>query len=213
MKNLNILLRLFFYECQWAYQRRSVCYQGALLFSALLLTWPLLTTPLVAQQKTAVLGAMWLMLTLLYASNMMHWFAVDFHAGTLTHLLLSPWPLPLLLSIQVGVYWLANLLPLLAVLPCLGYLLGLSWPAVCGIAGSFVLGTFVLSFASAIMALLVLGLPTAGGLVPILMLPIVVPVLIFGVHQQWIWLVALCALTWGTAPFLMAGALRSAHID
>jgi heme exporter protein B len=107
-------------------------------------------------------------------------FASDFEDGTLEQLVLSGEPLAMLVLAKVAAHWVATGLPLVVLSPLLGVQFGLSGEALLVLACSLAIGTPVLSLLGAIGAALALGVRGAGALTALLVLPLYVPVLIFG---------------------------------
>jgi len=125
-------------------------------------------------------GVIWVAALLATLLSMERLFRSDFEDGALEHLLLSPHPLPLLVLAKVLAHWLVTGLPLLLVSPLLGVLLHLPGPAIRALPLTLVLGTPALSLIGAIGVALTVGLRRGGVLLPLLVLPLYVPVLIFG---------------------------------
>src|SRR5208282_6181406 len=92
-------------------------------------------------------------------------------------------------------HWTLTALPLVAAAPLLGLMLGLAPEAQAGVAASLLAGTPALTLLGAIGAALTAGLRRGGLLMAVLILPLTVPVLIFGVA-------AASAASGGAAPFL-----------
>jgi len=107
-------------------------------------------------------------------------FAGDFEDGTLEQLILAGEPLSMLVLAKVAAHWVATGLPLVVLSPLLGLQFGLSGDALWVMAWSLAIGTPVLSLLGAIGAALTLGVRSAGALTALLVLPLYVPVLIFG---------------------------------
>jgi heme exporter protein B len=149
-------------------------------------------------------------------------FADDYHDGTLEQMLLSSHPLALLVLGKIVAHWLASGLLLALVSPLLALQFDLS-PAATGVLiASLLLGTPVLSLIGAIGAALTVGLRGASVLLSLLVLPLCIPVLIFGagsveaysaglgVAGHFSLLGALLALALVAAPLVAATALRIA---
>lgn len=125
-------------------------------------------------------GVVWvaaLLATLLALPRM---FAQDFDAGVLEQLLLSPEPPLAWVLAKIGAHWLTTGLPLVLVAPLLGLMYGLEPAAIGVLCAALLLGTPILSLLGAIGAALTLGLRGAGSLLALLVLPLFVPVLVFG---------------------------------
>ena len=108
-------------------------------------------------------------------------FQNDFEYGSLDLLALSPLPLEMIVLAKCAAHWLTAGLPLLASAPLLALLLALPAQGFGGLLLAMLLGTPTLTLVGAIGAALVLGARRGGVLVSLLVLPLYVPVLIFGV--------------------------------
>jgi len=165
-------------------------------------------------------GLVWvgaLLSTLLSLDNL---FRSDFEDGSLELLLLSPYPATLLVMGKVSAHWLLTGLPLVAVAPLLAAMLGLDGPPLLVLLATLALGTPTLSLVGAIGVALTVGLKRGGALLSLLVLPLYVPVLIFGagavnaaavglpVQGQLLFLTALLVLALSLAPLATAAALR-----
>lgn len=107
-------------------------------------------------------------------------FAQDLADGTLEQIALAPLPLPALVAGKVAAHWLVTALPLIAVAPIVGLQFGLDARAIGVLVGSLALGTPILAWLGAIGAALTLGARGGAALLALLVLPLSVPVLIFG---------------------------------
>lgn len=125
-------------------------------------------------------GIVWVAALLSSMLSLEKLFATDFADGTLDQLLLSPCPLSLLVLGKVIAHWLISGLPLVLMGPVLGLQYDLSTESLGILLLGLLLGTPVLSLIGAIGAALTLGLRNGGVLVSLLVLPLTIPVLIFG---------------------------------
>lgn len=124
-------------------------------------------------------GVLWVAALLASLLALPRLFALDFADGTLEQMALSPYPLPALISGKIAAHWLATGLPLVAASPLLGLQFGLGDDELVVLAFGLLLGTPTLSLLGAVGAALTLGLRN-GALLALLVLPLYVPVLIFG---------------------------------
>ena len=167
-------------------------------------------------------GVLWvgaLLATLLALPRL---FADDFRDGTLEQLALTPQPFGLIVLGKVIAHWLVAGLPLAVIAPLIGLQFDLSAEVLGVLSFSILLGTPALSGIGAIGAALTLGLRGGGVLLSLLVLPLYIPVLIFGAGAveatlgglgpaAHLWLLA--ALTVGGlafAPWAAAAALKIA---
>lgn len=167
-------------------------------------------------------GVVWVAALLASLLSLPRLFVADHADGTLEQLLLRPQPLPLLVLAKVGGHWLTTGVPLVLVSPLLGVQYGLPADAIGVLVLTLLLGTPVLSLLGAVGAALALGLRGSGVLTALIVLPLNVPLLIFGsgaVQSQMAGLEiggllsllgALLALGAVTVPFALSQALRIA---
>ena len=147
-------------------------------------------------------------------------FRGDYEDGSLEQLVLSPHPLSLLLACKIAVHWLTTALPLIAISPLLGELLYLD-PALRDLLPlALLLTTPLLSLIGAVCVALTVGMQRSGMLLALLVLPLYVPVLIFGAGAcnaaqmglpflaPLLWLAAGLVLALVLAPLACAAALR-----
>ena len=107
-------------------------------------------------------------------------FAADYDDGTLEQLLLAGQPLSLLVLAKVVAHWLLTGLPLVVIAPLMAMQYSLEPTAIWVMMASLALGTPVLSLLGAIGAALTLGLRGGGILLSLLILPLYIPVLVYG---------------------------------
>lgn len=160
----------------------------------------------------AVLLAMLLSLDALFRS--------DLEDGSLEQLVLSPHPLALLLGCKIFVHWLTTALPLIVVAPLLAQLLQLPAPALPVLLAALALATPLLSLIGAVCVALTVGMRRSGMLLTLLVLPLIVPALIFGAGAcnaaqngfayaaPLLWLSAWLVLAIIVAPLAAAAALK-----
>ena len=147
--------------------------------------------------------------------------AADYDDGSLDLILMARAPLELALAAKAIAHWLTTGLPLVIAAPLLGFLLNLDAAATGAVALTLLAGTPALTFIGLIGAALTVALRRGGLLIAVLVLPLTVPVLIFGVAASNAAIVGplpfgtpftiLCALALMSAvigPFAAAAALR-----
>jgi heme exporter protein B len=133
--------------------------------------------PLLARIGPAVLWIGALLASLLGLDRI---FSIDHEDGSLDQLLLAPLPLELVAAAKGAAHWIATGLPLVIVAPLLGMLLGLEAKALLSVTLVLLIGTPALTALGLVGAALAVALPRGGLLVAVLVLPLAVPVLIFG---------------------------------
>jgi len=125
-------------------------------------------------------GVVWVAALLASMLSLGRLFANDYQDGTLEQLLITPQPLYLVVLGKVVALWLVSGVPLALLSPVLGIQFGLSGNTLFVLVVSLLLGTPVLALIGSIGAALTLGLRGGGLLISILVLPLYIPVLIFG---------------------------------
>lgn len=167
-------------------------------------------------------GIVWVAALLAALLSLERMFQADYEDGSLDLLGLGPVPLVGIVAAKVAAHWLATALPLLAAAPVMGVLLHLPAEAFPALIAALALGTPSLSLIGAVGGALVLGARRGGVLLALVVLPLYIPVLIFGVgavdaaqlgfpiraHLLMLAAVLLGALA--LAPWAAAAALRQA---
>jgi heme exporter protein B len=148
-------------------------------------------------------------------------FAADHEDGSLDLILMGRAPLELAVAVKALAHWLTTGLPLVIAAPLLGLFLNLAPAAIGAVALTLLVGTPALTCIGLVGAALAVALRRGGLLVPVLVLPLTVPVLIFGVAASnaalvgpvpfgtpFTVLVALALFAIVLGPFAAAAALR-----
>lgn len=125
-------------------------------------------------------GIIWVAALLATIISMGHLFQNDFEEGYLDLLLVSNYPLSLLVLTKITSHWITHGLPLILISPLLGLLLNLNAAEHCALIFTLLLGTPVLSLIGAIGAALTVAIRGNGFLLPMLIIPFYIPILIFG---------------------------------
>jgi heme exporter protein B len=168
-------------------------------------------------------GMLWVALLLAALLSADRIFHNDYEDGALDVLATGALPLPIVAAVKSLAHWLTTGVPLALLAPVLGLLLNLPLDAMPLLVLAMLAGTPAVSFVAAIGASLTLGLRRSGLLLGLLVLPLYVPVLIFGVStvsaaivgpgSPWPPFLMLCALSLASivlAPIAAAAALRTA---
>ena len=162
------------------WRRRTDVLSTLFFFVIVVSLFPLGIGPEVALLRRIAPGVVWVAALLASMLALSRLFTSDFHDGTLEQLLLTPQPLYLIVLGKVLALWLLSGLPLALIAPVLGLQFGLSPNTLVVLVVSLLLGTPVLGLIGSIGAALTLGLRSGGILISLLILPLYVPVLIFG---------------------------------
>ncbi len=142
--------------------------------------FPLGVSPELSVLRSIAPGVVWVAALLASMLALGRLFEEDFRDGTLEQLLVSPQPLSLMVLIKVLSHWLLTGAPLVLMSPLLGLQFGLDGEALRTLILTLFIGTPALSLIGAVGAALTLGLRGGGVLLSLLILPLYVPVLIFG---------------------------------
>ncbi len=213
---------LFKRDVRLALRRRADTLAALFFFIIVTSLFPLAVGPEPALLGRMAPGVVWVAALLASMLSLGRLFADDHGDGTLEQLLLSPCPLPLLVLAKVAAHWLSAGLPLVLLAPLLALQFGLPAGAIGVLCVSLLLGTPLLSLIGAIGAALTVGVRGAAVLLSLLVLPLCMPVLIFGAgavdavtnglsaSAHLSLLGALLALALFGAPWATAAALRVA---
>ncbi|MFT5391990.1 MAG: heme exporter protein B [Gammaproteobacteria bacterium] len=165
-------------------------------------------------------GIIWIAALLASLLALESLFRSDFDDGSLELMLMSPYPATLMVFAKVLAHWLLTGLPLVVASPLLAAMLGLAPHAYFALALSLLLGTPTLSLVGAIGVALTVGLRRGGALMSLLVLPLYIPILIFGANAvnaaaaglpntgQLYFLAALLVLAMTLGPLASTAALR-----
>ena len=203
-----------------ALRRRSDFFNPLAFFLIVCSLFPLGISPDPKQLALLAPGILWVvaLLACLLASDTM--FRGDYDDGSLEQMLLSPVSLYLQVLAKTLAHWMLTGLPLTLLSPLLALLLQMPSVGMIPLMMSLCVGTAVLSFIGAIGAALTVGLRKGGLLLSLIILPLYIPVLIFGVSTvksalagmaylpQLAILGALLALAITMAPLAIAASVR-----
>jgi heme exporter protein B len=203
-----------------AFRHRSQIAHPILFFALVASLFPLGISPETRILSTLAPGIIWVTALLASLLSLDQIFRSDFEDGALEQLLISPHPTSFLILAKILAHWIVTGLPLVVVAPLLALAVALPASGLPTLVITLALGTPILSLIGAIGVALTVGLRRAGGLLSLLVLPLYVPVLIFGANAvdaaasglpasgQIYVLGALLALALSLAPVTAAAALR-----
>jgi heme exporter protein B len=163
-----------------AMRRRSDAAMSVFFLVIVVSLFPLGVGPEPAVLRTIGPGVLWVAALLACLLSLARVFTADYVDGTLEQMVLVPHPLAVLVVGKVFAHWVISGLPIVLLSPLLGLQFGLSGESLGVLVMSLLLGTPALSMIGTIGAALVLGVRGSGLLVALLVLPLYVPVLIFG---------------------------------
>ncbi|HHH36950.1 MAG TPA: heme exporter protein CcmB [Gammaproteobacteria bacterium] len=163
-----------------AVRRMSDVLTTLFFFVIVVSLFPLGVGPEMETLRAIAPGVVWVAAILASMLALGRLFGQDHGDGTLEQILLVPQPLALLVLAKVLAHWLVTGLPLVLMAPLLGLQFGMEAEALGTLLVSLLLGTPAISLIGAVGAALTLGVRGGGVLVSLLVLPLYVPVLIFG---------------------------------
>ena len=165
-------------------------------------------------------GVIWVAALLATLLGLDYLFKPDFDDGTLEQMTLSPHPLTLLVLGKILVHWLISGVPLVLISPLLAVFMNIKYELIPVLMASLLIGTPSLSLIGAIGVALTAGIRRGGVLLTLLVLPLYIPILIFGasllqaasvglpVSGQFYVLAAILMCALALAPLATAAALR-----
>ena len=194
---------------------------GVLFFVVVVTLTPFAVGPDLALLKRIGPAILWLAALLASLLALDRLFAGDHEDGSLDLILTGRAPLELVIAAKGLAHWLTTAIPLIVAAPLIGLLLDIEPLAQAGLVLTLVVGTPALTFIGAVGAAIAVTLRRGGLLLAIIVLPLTVPVLIFGVAAANAAVTGpvpfgtpftvLCALTLASlviGPFAAAAALR-----
>lgn len=213
-------IAIFLRDMKLAIRHRGEMANPLLFFLMVATLIPLGISPETSLLAVLAPGMIWVMALLASLLSTETLFLSDYRDGSLEQMIVSPQPLWLLVIAKVSVHWLVTGLPLTLFSPVLGVMLSLPPAGYPPLLLGLALGTATLSMIGAIGAALTVAIPRGGLLLSLIVMPLYMPVLIFGSTsvQQAVdgfnpagtlsILGALFAFSCMVTPFATAGALR-----
>ncbi|MEO1017660.1 MAG: heme exporter protein CcmB [Pseudomonadota bacterium] len=213
---------LFRQDLRLAFRRRVEIWLAVGFFMIALALFPLGIGPGGETLARIGAGVIWVLALLAVLLSLDRLFQNDFEDGTLDRLMLAAAPLEVLILAKCAAHWLATNLLLVLISPLAALFLAQPFEAFWAMPASLLLGTPTLTLIGSIGAALLTGSGRGGVLAALLVLPLYIPVLIFGVgavdaaifglapSTYFLILGAILLLSVALAPFAAALALRAA---
>lgn len=176
----SLMIRVFMRDITVAWRRRSDIMSVFFFFIIAASLFPL---GLGADPKllhAIAPSVLWVCALLSCMLSLPRMFAADYIDGTLEQLIISNQPTLLIALMKILAHWVLSGLPLVLIAPLIGLQFNLSGDELQVLALSLLLGTPTLSLIGGIGAALTLGLRGGGVLIALLVLPLYIPVLVFG---------------------------------
>ncbi|MDA9352364.1 heme exporter protein CcmB [Porticoccaceae bacterium] len=208
-----------------AYRRRGEAASPLIFFVMVSTLIPLGITPESARLAEIAPGIIWVMALLATLLSTDSLFASDYQDGSLEQLLISPQLLAMPVLGKITAHWMVTGLPLTLASPLLGLMLSLPAEGYVPMMASLAIGTACLSLVGSVGAALTVSLRKGGLLLSLLVMPLYMPVIIFGsatvqsAIDGFAWsgplaiLGAMLAAAIALCPIAAAGALRLTSIN
>lgn len=198
---------------------------SCLFFLMVMIFFPLTMPPDPVLLRTILPGLVWIavLLSMLLSSERL--FQQDYDDGVIEQWLVSGYPISLFVTAKVLLHWLIMLLPLLLSGPFLALLFDLNLHETLVLMLSLLCGTPAILFLCALAAAFGTGLRQKGVLMALVLLPLTIPVMIFGsgaiaaamqglpVSGYMAMLLAMSVVAMGLLPFAVAGVVRIGFAD
>ncbi|CAN7375061.1 heme exporter protein CcmB [Rhizobacter sp. LjRoot28] len=178
--DLSVFTTVLQRDLRIAMRQKSDVLMSLVFFVIVASLFPLAIGPETALLQRIAPGILWVGALLAAVLSLQRMFASDHADGSLEQMLLSPTPLYVTVVAKTLGHWLLAGLPLVLVGPVLGLQFNLDGRGLMLLTASLLLGTPVLSLVGSVGAALTLGVRGGGVLLALLILPLYVPVLIFG---------------------------------
>ncbi|BBJ24215.1 heme exporter protein B [Candidatus Nitrotoga sp. AM1P] len=163
-----------------AMRRRADVLTTLIFFVIVVSLFPLGVGPEMDMLRKMAPGVVWVAALLASMLSLGRMFSADYLDGTLEQMMLVPQSLSVLVLAKILAHWMVSGLPLVIMAPVLGLQFDMPAQALWVLIAALLLGTPILSMIGAVGAALTLGLRGGGALVSLLVLPLCIPVLIFG---------------------------------
>mgnify|MGYP000532481025 CR=1 FL=1 len=177
-RKADVLTSLFFFLI--VLRHKDDILNPLLFFIIVVTLFPLGIGPESTTLSRIAPGIIWVAALLASMLSLGRMFSDDHQDGTLEQILILPQPLTLLVLSKVLSHWFLSGLPLVFMSPLLGMQLGLDGDAILLLMGTLLLGTPAMSLIGGVGAALTVGVRGGGVLISLLVLPLFIPILIFG---------------------------------
>ena len=180
MSTLGLMAAVLRRDLALAYRRWGDVASPVMFFAIVSSLFPLALSPRREVLQQLGPGVLWIaaLLSMLLSLNAL--FRQDVEDGSMEQLAIGPQSLPAIMLAKAAAHWLVAGLPLILLAPLLAVTYHLPGPGVTALCVTLLLGTPTLSLLGSVGAALTAGVRQSGGLLALLVLPLCLPVLIFG---------------------------------
>ena len=168
-------------EIRVALRAGSGALMGVLFFLAVVTVFPFAIGPDLNQLGRIGPAILWIGALLASLLGLDRLFAMEREDGALDALVMQPHPLMAVILVKCLAHWLVSGLPLILATPLFGIMLNVSPLGIAAVMATLAAGTPAITFIGAAAAAVASALPRGGLLIAVLTLPLVIPVLIFGI--------------------------------
>ncbi len=198
---------------------------SCLFFLMIMVFFPLTMPPEPALLRTIAPGLVWIAMLLAMLLSAERLFQQDYDDGIIEQWLVSGYPVSLFVAAKIVMHWLLNMLPMLILSPIVAILFALNGYETVILMLSLICGSPAILFLCALAAAFSTGLKQKGVLMALILLPLTIPVMIFGsgaiiaamqgfaVQGHLALLLAISLLAAGFLPFAIAGVIRISLVE
>ncbi|WP_058451733.1 heme exporter protein CcmB [Legionella maceachernii] len=225
MSLTTLFIRQFHREFLLHLRQPKLLLHSSLFFLMVTVFFPLTMPPATTILRSVAPGLVWIAMLLAMLLTSVGLFQQDYEDGIVEQWLISSYPLSLVVAAKLTVHWLINLLPMLVFCPLLALLFSFSWQETGVLMLGLITGTPAILFLCGLAAAFSSGMQQKGVLMALVLLPLTVPVMIFGsgsltaamqglpVAGYLAILLALSVLAAGFLPFAIAAVVRINLVD
>ena len=211
---------MFRRDCLHCIKNPSQLLNPLIFFVMITAAFPLAVDSSKSQLTQIGPGIIWIIAILSYLLTLQHLYLDDADDGCLDYIILSPQPLPLLVLAKICAHWISSGLPLIIISPIIGIIYQMQVDTILVMIATLFFGTFALSLIGSIGASLTISVNNSNILVSLLVLPIMIPILIFGARTIGLYqagtttisglyfMSAYCMFALSFSPFASAAALK-----
>ncbi|WP_058497381.1 heme exporter protein CcmB [Legionella drozanskii] len=198
---------------------------SSLFFLMVTIFFPLTMPPDIRILHLVAPGLVWIAMLLAMLLTSVGLFQQDYEDGVIEQWLISSYPLSVIVAAKLTVHWLINLLPMLIFCPLLALLFQFTWSELGVLMLSLLVGTPAILFLCGFAAAFSAGMQQKGVLMALVLLPLTIPIMVFGsgsltAAMQGLpalgylaILLALSLLALGFLPFAIAAVIRISLVD
>lgn len=179
---LSAVRQIFIYELILSWRRSQEWLYPLAFFAIVMTLFPIAFSPDPAFLRKLLPGCVWIAALFACLLSVENVFFTDVEDGSLEQWLISSTPLSFLIAAKLSAQWLLTQLPLIILTPFVGFIFQLTGPAILALCISLLLGSPILILIGSLGIALTMGLRQQGILLGFLVMPLLIPVLIFGIN-------------------------------